>query len=310
MPEDKPKSPSGPSLPRTGSVLRVLTLTQNCSALVFSGFLAVHLVSPIAATLGGTSLADSTLVSHRGHFHPHPLQVLMGVLSLPRFGTDRQLLGREYYLPSETLTIYLPLAVHLGSATLKRLLIYSKTLRPPPLTPHLLTGWMLPFLLVPHIASHRLLPASPDPPIARLSPSEFGFEYVGWALNHSPIWSYASYLGLIGLGVWHSGVGMMKIVSWLKRGRGVSTSTGDDTASSAPFPATAFLPEDEMEREVRPKRTISRRRKFGLRSVLVAFLGFIAVGLARMAKENRSVSKVMAARYEAVYAGLMPRWLA
>ncbi|KAK1927619.1 hypothetical protein DB88DRAFT_41150 [Papiliotrema laurentii] len=281
MPEDKPKSPSGPSLPRTGSVLRVLTLTQNCSALVFSGFLAVHLVSPIAATLGGTSLADSTL-----------------------------LLGREYYLPSETLTIYLPLAVHLGSATLKRLLIYSKTLRPPPLTPHLLTGWMLPFLLVPHIASHRLLPASPDPPIARLSPSEFGFEYVGWALNHSPIWSYASYLGLIGLGVWHSGVGMMKIVSWLKRGRGVSTSTGDDTASSAPFPATAFLPEDEMEREVRPKRTISRRRKFGLRSVLVAFLGFIAVGLACMAKENRSVSKVMAARYEAVYAGLMPRWLA
>lgn len=56
---------SGPRsyLPRSGTVLRVLTATQNCSALVFSVFVGIHLVSPLAAAVGGLSAADNALVS-------------------------------------------------------------------------------------------------------------------------------------------------------------------------------------------------------------------------------------------------------
>lgn len=60
-----------PSPPTSGSIIRLLTSTQNCSALVFSVFLGVHLVSPIAATLGGTSLADNTLVRPLLSSHNH-----------------------------------------------------------------------------------------------------------------------------------------------------------------------------------------------------------------------------------------------
>ena len=51
------------TLPQSGTVLRVLTSTQNCSALVFSIFLGVHLASPILASVGGITAADNTLVS-------------------------------------------------------------------------------------------------------------------------------------------------------------------------------------------------------------------------------------------------------
>lgn len=43
------------------TVLRVLTFTQNTSALVFSVFLPIH-ASPIAAAFGGISAADKVLV--------------------------------------------------------------------------------------------------------------------------------------------------------------------------------------------------------------------------------------------------------
>lgn len=44
-------------------MIRVLTATQNTSALVFSSFLVIHLASPLAAAVGGGSLADKTMVS-------------------------------------------------------------------------------------------------------------------------------------------------------------------------------------------------------------------------------------------------------
>jgi hypothetical protein len=47
----------------SGRVLRVLTGVQNTSALVFSVFVGVHLVSPVVAAIGGASVADKSLVS-------------------------------------------------------------------------------------------------------------------------------------------------------------------------------------------------------------------------------------------------------
>ena len=67
--DDEQTPPSaGPSrlrslIPARGSVLRVLTITQTSSALVFSVFVSVHLVAPIAAAVGGINAADRTMVS-------------------------------------------------------------------------------------------------------------------------------------------------------------------------------------------------------------------------------------------------------
>ena len=47
----------------SGAILRTLTGVQNVSALTCSTFLGLHLASPIAAALGGSTLAEKTLVS-------------------------------------------------------------------------------------------------------------------------------------------------------------------------------------------------------------------------------------------------------
>jgi hypothetical protein len=71
-PDTKPINPAGPagspapctpSPSSSGRVLRVLTGVQNTSALVFSVFVGVHLVSPVVAAIGGASVADKSLVS-------------------------------------------------------------------------------------------------------------------------------------------------------------------------------------------------------------------------------------------------------
>ena len=51
-----------PDRPISSQVLRILTATQNTSALVFSAFLGVHLASPLAAAFLGGSGADKTMV--------------------------------------------------------------------------------------------------------------------------------------------------------------------------------------------------------------------------------------------------------
>jgi hypothetical protein len=59
---DRLRHRTASTLPQSGTVLRVLTCTQNCSALVFSVFLGVHLASPLLASVGGINAADNTLV--------------------------------------------------------------------------------------------------------------------------------------------------------------------------------------------------------------------------------------------------------
>ena len=155
----------------------------------------------------------------------------------------------------------------------------------PPLTPHLLTGWLLPFFVLPHLLSHRLIPALSDSPISSLSPSELGFDFVGWGVDRWPEWSVVSYGGLVLVGVWHTGVGLMKVVSRL-RNRPTGTIRVD--APDA------------------PRGVIPIRRRIGLRGLLGLILGVVGIGLIRVARESRGgVSSIMIKRYEAVYA-LMP----
>lgn len=91
------------------------------------------------------------------------------------------------------------------------------------------------------------------------------------------------YLGLVGIGTWHAGVGMMKVVTWIRGPRRRDVVAGT---------------------EGEHKTVIPRRRRIGLRGILAAVLGVVSVGLVRMHGEGKGVSPVMTRRYEAVYARL------
>ena len=210
--------------------------------------------------------------------------------------SDIQLLGREYYLRFEPLAIWIPLFTHLAASTTRRCVISLKTKRLPPITPHLVTGWLLPFFLLPHIASHRLIPAASTSPIRNLSPAEFGFEFVGWGVNAWPVWTSLSYIGLVGVTVWHTGVGLMKVVSWLRRSRNQKQVEKDKALDSKV---------NEVIQKEQAPRKISLRRRIGLRGMLLGLLGVVALGLARVASENSIVSRNMEKRYQAVYQVLL-----
>jgi hypothetical protein len=249
--------------------------------------------------------------------------------SFPEIPPDAQLIAREYYLPLEPLLIYLPIIVHISSSLLKRLYLTYLTRRLPQLSTHLIAGYALVPLLLPHIVTHRLAPSSSAAPIANLSPSELGYEYVGGNLQQWPVWSGVTYLALVGVGVLHAGIGSMKVVSWLKRGKKGNVSvagadaasdrtdiTATSTTDQTPATTSAIEPADPSANLKTPKddglnagleqrRTnIPLRRKIGLRGMVVALLAVIAVGLWRIRKDSVGLSRATLRRYEAVYRSL------
>lgn len=197
------------------------------------------------------------------------------------------MIARDAYLPLEPFLVYLPLGVHLASSLTKRALIVSRSKRPPPLTTHIAAGYLLPFFLVPHLFIHRLIPASPEPPISSLSPSELSFDFVSYSLRQYPLWSTLGYVGIVAVGVWHAGVGLMKITGWLRPKR---LDMGLGTVQGA---------EGEQ-----PRRIVPRSRKFGARGLLLAIVGAVSVGLVRLWSEGQGFSGIMLRRYRAVYASL------
>jgi hypothetical protein len=246
-------------------VLRVLTGIQTTSALVFSGFLSVHLVSPVVAAIGGVSAADKSLVRLLTAF-----PALFGADSRPK------LLGRELYLPLEPILVYGPLAVHIVSSSLKRLVITLRARRAPPLTLSIVTGYLLVPFVLPHLLIHRIIPQSPSHPIRHLSPSELGFDFVAHAVKSRPVQSAGAYLGLVALVVPHAWAGSEKIIPWIRRLLG---------RSGPSFMAGA-------------RRKTSR---VWMRNVTAALLGVIVVALSRLYSEGDMISLFMARRYEAVF---------
>jgi hypothetical protein len=108
---------------------------------------------------------------------------------------------------------------------------------------------------------------------------------------------------------------MMKIVSWLKRGRGGksakrSVQPVQDTPGATEAPSNPAASVAEETTGEAPKSglrvngngvVISKKRQFGLRGIMVVFLGVVGIGLARIARDSRHVSRVMAVRYQAVH---------
>lgn len=181
--------------------------------------------------------------------------------------------------------IYAPIGIHLLSSLSKRLYLTYYTRKPPPATLHISSGYLLIPFILPHILTHRIIPSLDHPAIRALSPSEFGYEFVGWNLGSVSAW--ATYLALAGLGLVHWGIGSMKVVSWIKRQRASgATSNGVDL--------------DKQAEQTRA--SIPKKRRIGLRGILVGTMGLITIGLVRIWSESKgSVSSVMMRRYEAVY---------
>lgn len=89
----------------------------------------------------------------------------------------------------------------------------------------------------------------------------------------------------------------MKVVSWIKRQR-AKAGTGSETAS-APPPAESL----DLDKEAEQRRaSIPKRRRIGLRGILIGTMGLITVGLVRIWSESKgSASSALIRRYEAVY---------
>ena len=209
--------------------------------------------------------------------------------------------------------IWAPLSIHLLASTLKRSYITYRTRRAPILSIHIITGWVLIPFLLPHILSHRLIPASPAPTINTLWPSEWGFEFVSYALNSRPISSGLGYIALVGLAVPHALLGGMKIVSWIKRLRG----TGEPNIKSTPVVSKETLQQpmtDASSNTGTPSSTepskpsletprrlvIPRGRKDIAGKALATLLAVIAIGLVRLRSDGLHVGRFMSLRYEAV----------
>ncbi|CAE6492504.1 unnamed protein product [Rhizoctonia solani] len=187
------KSNTGPVY---ASALRGLTYVQHTPTPFITTFILIHLSAPALASIGGTDAANKVM-----------------------------LLGREYYhgAPQENLLVFLPITIHVGASLVKRtvklghrVLVSSRsgggvdkqdsatdnsTLTASDVL--VWTGYPLLLVLLPHIATHRLFPSIPTPPISSISPSELDYTFVHFGLKNWPIRSWIMYATLVGSGITH-----------------------------------------------------------------------------------------------------------
>ncbi|CAE6432804.1 unnamed protein product [Rhizoctonia solani] len=194
----EPKDTARPIYP---SVLRGLTYAQHLPTPFITTFMFIHLSAPALASIGGTDAANQVM-----------------------------LLGREYYhgVPQENLLVFLPITIHVGASLIKRIVKFghhlminlkvkggriqepatrgTNSLRTSDIL--MWTGYPLFLALTPHIATHRLIPSSPTPPISSISPSELDYTFVHFGLKNWPVRSWVMYALLVGAGITHAIYGM------------------------------------------------------------------------------------------------------
>lgn len=197
---------------------------------------------------------------------------------------DAQILGRELYLPLETGIVYAPLFIHILSGAARRALITYKTKGKARVSNQSKAGWALIPLVLPHMWLHRLLPSEEAAPINAMSPSEFGYEFVGYAAATRP-WMTLGYLALSAFGVYHAMIGTMQVVSWVKRLAGVK-----------PKLKTVTFNEPEEIKERRLSRTLKP-----IYSVVGGIVAIVALGIFRMAKDTDALTANTLLRYRAIY---------
>ncbi|KAI0285219.1 hypothetical protein BC826DRAFT_973049, partial [Russula brevipes] len=169
-PTDKPTPPAW----RT-HIPSVLTVLAHGSAPFITTFLFVHLAAPAAGNIGGSADASRTMMFGREYYRTPSAS---GTSSLRPCSCTARARSSSAYFP-----LPLPPPCAASAAALER--VVDDRLRrhalPPPGPP----------------AHAPLRPASPDPPISSLSPSELDFEYVKAALRGWPVRTTVLYGALV-----------------------------------------------------------------------------------------------------------------
>ncbi|KAF8321535.1 hypothetical protein DL93DRAFT_2072239 [Clavulina sp. PMI_390] len=237
-------------------VLKALTVLQHGSATFLSVFVTVHVAAPAFALIGGSTMSSQVM-----------------------------LLGREYYQTAltEPLFVWLPLAVHVSAAFVKRAIIGL------PKSPSALgtSGWLLAIAFLPiHLSLHRFNPTSPALPIASLGPSQVDFEFVKVGLAIWPVLNWTLYSGIVVATMFHAVEGSGVIFRYWKA-RAMDGSSGD-------VPINA-----EEEAEARRKRVA--RNAFVRRATASAGISTVLAGLGVIATEPLNVSRVFMGRIESSF---------
>lgn len=184
----------------------------------------------------------------------------------------------------ETALVYAPLAIHVLSGAARRLFITYKTKGKARVSNQSKAGWILIPLVLPHLWLHRVLPAEAAAPINAMSPSEFGYEFAGYAARSRP-WMTAGYLALTTFGVYHALIGGMQVVSWIKRLAGVKPKL-----KAVTFNEPEEIKERRLNRTLKPIYTL-----------VGGVVAVVALGLFRMAKDTDALTASTLLRYRAIY---------
>lgn len=173
------------------------------------------------------------------------------------------------------------------------------------LTTHAVLGYALLPLVIPHLLLHRIIPATEAPPINSLSPSEFGYEFVGYACATRP-WMTAGYVLLAGVGLWHGIVGSMKVVGWGKRVWGRAKARVEEVVEEGERALeetsvnTSHAHEQAKEKRRSKKKVTDGRSP--LRAIVTTITAAVCIGLVRLTADAQGMSSFVASRYDAVFA--------
>ncbi|KAF5318003.1 hypothetical protein D9619_012273 [Psilocybe cf. subviscida] len=255
--------------------LPILTKTAHISAPFITTFLLIHLSAPAVASIGGSSLASSTM-----------------------------LLGREYYQTAlgEPLLVLFPIVTHSSAGILKRLLYLlssspeeptlfdmpkpSRFSLPRSLTSALsLTSQLLLLLLPIHYLTHRAHPTLDLVSIDAVGPSELDYEFVKTGLRTWPVRSWMIYSGLVGAGAVHVIEGMRVIYNTWVAPRRREQAAGKEGEKNA----------------VRSTHAISRLPKLRIMFALLGIATPVLAGLYVISSEPAYTFASLVERYSAAF---------
>jgi hypothetical protein len=285
-------------------MLTTLTTVQHTSALLFGSFLFVHLAAPATAVVAGegnaTDLATKTMILGRVYYQniiSEPIVVYGAALAHIMSGIAKRALRlyarqqRSASSPKEADGVEPYRLKDAGEANVPK----NRSLALPSI--HTMTGLLLAPALAVHVALNRLVPAGSTSPINELSPSELDYSFVtyGFEQQRPKIWkyiTYAMYALLLGAGSVHVVSGTDRIAQ-RARARRVSSRTASSNEALKQRSTHTTARQVAMDRDGRRRRD----RKSAVTAIVSAAGAiWLAIGIARMAKEGSGVSGYMAKR--------------
>ncbi|SHO79940.1 Hypothetical protein MSYG_4295 [Malassezia sympodialis ATCC 42132] len=177
--------------------LAAATTVQTGTAATIGAMLVTHLAAPVVAAVAGPAAVD--------------------------MANQTMLLGRVYYQHAfvEPVLVWGALSAHVIASLVRRALLPGRQLRSPKhwtwRTWHNAAGLALVPVLLVHVLTNRLAPASAHPAIAELSPSELDLSYVAWGFAHAPRLSTVLYTWLCLTGAVHAVGGLPKMAERIGR---------------------------------------------------------------------------------------------